>query len=302
VSALRIVLFGDGRLGLATAGGVVATDADGAWSGAHALGRLIRDFDAQRPHLQRCCDFGPVLPGTDATLRAPLARPAKVLAAMRARTAGAGSPTELHVYLKSNSAITADRSEIVLPDAEGAALFTHNGCLAVVIGRRTHALPALRWREAVFGYTAMIDVIARTQAGTRWKDGRSCLGGSFETFAPLGPWIVPRTEMDDESVMAVQLRVNGTVRQDDRLDVDREIGETIALASSVMTLHPGDVIAIPGRADAQGPLQHGDRVELDVGPVGPLRATVSDPLRRRWPTDLRLDASADDTDVRVLVR
>jgi 2-keto-4-pentenoate hydratase/2-oxohepta-3-ene-1,7-dioic acid hydratase in catechol pathway len=222
---------------------------------------------------------------------------------MRARTAGPASPPQLHVHVKANTSVAGDGAAIVLPDASGAALFTHNGCLAVVIGRDVRSLPPARWRDAVFGYSAVIDVTARTEDATRWKDGRSCLGGSFDTFTPLGPWIVPRTAVDDAAGFAVRLRVDGETRQDYRLaDLDREIGETVALASSVMTLHPGDVIAIPGPADGQGPLQDGDRIELDAGPVGRLHATVSDRLGRRWPRDLRLDASADDTDVRALVQ
>jgi 2-keto-4-pentenoate hydratase/2-oxohepta-3-ene-1,7-dioic acid hydratase in catechol pathway len=298
VSALRVVLHGAGRLGLATERGVVSLDG----TDARTLKQLAADFDRLRPQLERCRDHGPVVPADQAPLRAPLARPAKVLVAMRARTAGAGSPAQLHVYAKAVPAVTGNGAEVVLPDADGAALFTHNGCLAVVIGRQARALPPERWREAVWGYTAMIDVTARTARGARWKDGRSCLGGSFDGFAPLGPWIVPRAEAQDAAGIDVCLRVNDAVRQAYRLDVDREIGEAIALASTVMTLYPGDVIAVQGPGQDQGPVQGGDRIDLDVGPVGRLHATVRDRLGRRWPADLRLDASADDTDVRVLVQ
>ncbi len=308
MSALRLTVFATladagPRLGIETDRGIVDATTASRAAGARALRDVISRFTELRPQLEQLARHEAPYPPQAVRRLAPLARPAKVLASLRARTGGAASPLELHVYPKASSSVIGDAGQIVLPDLDDAGLFTHNACLAVVIGRRVRALAASDWREAVFGYAAMIDVTARMAGGARWKDGRSCLGGSCDTFAPLGPWIVPRAHVDESAGLTVRLTADGELRQHYVLeDLDREIGEVVALSSRVMTLHPGDVIAIQGPADGQGPLQHGDRVVVDIDQVGRLTAAVSDPLGRRWPRDLRLDASSDDTDVRALVR
>ena len=114
---------------------------------------------------------------------------------------------QLHVFLKAPGSAIGDGGTVVLPQLDGAEVYTHNLCLAVVIGRRCRAVAAADWRDVVFGYTAMIDITGRTAELSRWKDGKSALGSSCDTFGPLGPWIVPRAAFEASDELALELRV-----------------------------------------------------------------------------------------------
>ena len=70
----------------------------------------------------------------------------------------------------------------------------------------------------------------------------------------------------------------------------------IELASTVMTLHPGDVIAIEATPDGQAPVQDGDELQVDLGPLGRLTTTVRDPLGRTWDPAIRVHRDADSFD------
>lgn len=290
------------RVGVLTDRGIVPVERPRSSTARGTLRELIGRFDELRSELDVLASRGPVAGASDIRWRAPLAAPAKLLSTMCARTS-LDEPRELHVYLRAPSSILGQGGRVVLPALDGAAAFTHNACVAAVIGRQVRALPPAQWRSAVFGYTAMIDVTGRTPALSRWKDGRSCLGASCDTFSPLGPWIVPAAEVDECRGFAVRLRCEGDLRQEYLLDdLEKQVGEVLALASRVMTLYPGDVIALRGAREGQGPLQHGDRVELEVDQIGTLHVVVEDRLRRRWPRDLVVGPESDDVDVGSLLR
>jgi 2-keto-4-pentenoate hydratase/2-oxohepta-3-ene-1,7-dioic acid hydratase in catechol pathway len=290
------------RVGLVTDGDVVPMERLGSSAAPPTLSEVIRRFDEVAPDLAVLASRPPVRGAGHARLRAPLAAAAKLLVTMRVCTIP-GEPRELHLYIKAPSSVLGHGGRVVLPALDGVGAFTHNGCVAIVIGRQVHDLPPDAWRSAVFGYTAMIDVTARTPSLTRWKDGRSCLGGSCDTFSPLGPWIVPAVQVDERRGFAVRLHCQGELRQEYVLgELDVQIGEVLAFASRVMTLYPGDVIALQGPAEGQGPLQHGDRVRLEIDQIGTLQIDVEDRLQRRWPRDLAVDARADDVDLRSLLR
>lgn len=302
---MRLALFeaaaGDGpQLGLVTEAGVVAVDCVPAPDGAGALKQAIAEFERLRPELERAAAAGPAIPLDRVRLLPPLASPSKLLCTMRRLGPSPDRPVDLQVFLRAQGAALGSGGELVLPELEGAELFTANACLAVVIGRRTHAVAAAEWRQAIFGYTATVDVTPRTASRGRWKGGPgpiSPIGSSCDGFAPLGPWIVPRGEVEEGEGLRLRLRCGGELRQDERLDrLDQRIGAAIARASSVMTLEPGDVIAVDGSLEGQGPLQDGDRLELELAGVGTLEATVRDDLRRRWNPALRLDPWSDSGD------
>ena len=103
------------------------------------------------------------------------------------------------------------------------------------------------------------------------KDGQWTRGKGFDTFCPLGPWI--ETELDP-SDMRLTCRVNGEMRQ---MGSTREmifsVQRLIAFISSVMTLHPGDVV-LTGTPAGIGPLKHGDSVEVEIEGIGVLSNPV----------------------------
>jgi 2-keto-4-pentenoate hydratase/2-oxohepta-3-ene-1,7-dioic acid hydratase in catechol pathway len=284
------------RLGVVTPAGVVAVDGVGAPSAGAALRDLISDYGVLDGGLEGLAGDTVPVPLDTVRLRAPLASPAKILCSLRVTL----KPDEIeqrHVFLKSPGSAIGDGGEVVLPHLPGAEFYTHNLCLAVVIGRRCRDVAAAEWREAVFGYTAMVDITGRTGELSRWKDGKSSLGSSCDTFGPLGPWIVPRDVFDEDGGFALSLSCNGQVRQEARIEnLDERIGTVIELASTIMTLKPGDVIAVEVTPDGQGPLQHGDQLRVELDGVGRLSASVRDPWGRNWDPEVRVARDADHTD------
>jgi 2-keto-4-pentenoate hydratase/2-oxohepta-3-ene-1,7-dioic acid hydratase in catechol pathway len=300
---MRLAIFqrpgAEPQLGLSTAEGVVAVDLPGAASAGAALKHVIAHFDAVRPELEALPARSAALPLDQVRLLPPLASPAKVLCSLRVtlKPEDAEETEQLHVFLKAPGSAIGDSGAVVLPRLVGADVYTHNLCLAVVIGRRSRAVPAADWREPVFGYTAMVDITGRTASLSRWKDGKSALGSSCDTFGPLGPWIVPRAAFEAGDDIALELRCNGDLRQRARVDaLDDQIGRVIELASTVMTLHPGDVIAIEATAEGQAPVQDGDELQVDLGRLGRLTTTVRDPSGRRWDPAIRVHHDADSFD------
>lgn len=281
------------RLGLLTQDGVIALGAVSASTAGAALKQVIADFDALAPRLQRAAADGPAIPLDEVRLLPPLADPAKILCSLHLPMQHSDVDDALHVFVKAPGSAIGDGGEVVLPRLEDAEAFTHNACLAVVIGTRAKAVAAAGWRDVVFGYTAMVDITARTAALTRWKGGLSALGSSCDTFGPLGPAVVSRADVDEDDGFALELRCGGQLRQVARFDdLDQQIGSVIERASSVMTLYPGDVIAIGGTRAGQGPLQDGDDLQVDLGQIGRLSVSVRDRWGRVWDRDLRADAGA----------
>ncbi|HXF47449.1 MAG TPA: fumarylacetoacetate hydrolase family protein [Burkholderiaceae bacterium] len=149
--------------------------------------------------------------------------------------------------------------------------------LAVVIGRGGVNIRAARALEHVWGYTIVNDVSARDvqQRHVQWD-----LGKSFDTFCPMGPWLVGADELDGRDL---QLRcwVNGELRQEARTsEMIFDIPTLIETVSRGITLYPGDVIATgtpAGVGMGFSPprwLRAGDRVRIEIEGIGVLENPV----------------------------
>ncbi len=123
----------------------------------------------------------------------------------------------------------------------------------------------------VFGYTCVNDVTARD---LQRKDVQFTRGKSFDTFCPVGPWIV--TDLDPANVQ-VSTRVNGEVKQNgNTADMAFSVPFLIRYISGIMTLNPGDLIAT-GTPAGVSRMKHGDTVEVEVEGIGVLRNLIYDP-------------------------
>ena len=175
-------------------------------------------------------------------------------------------PEEPILFLKPPSCVIGHGDAIVLPPDVGRV--DYEAELAVVMGRRCHGLAASTAAEYVAGYTCANDVTARR---LQKRDGQWSRAKGFDTFCPLGPWIV--TDLDPADLEVIG-RVNGEVRQRGRTrDLLFPIPVLIEYASAVMTLEPGDVI-LTGTPAGVGPLAPGDVVEVEVPGLGVLRNPV----------------------------
>lgn len=183
-----------------------------------------------------------------------------------AKELGNEVPEEPLMFFKPPSSLLGPGGSVVLP-AESSRV-DHEGELAVVVGQRLRRASPDEARRAVFGYGIACDVTARD---LQTKDKQWTRAKGFDTFCPIGPWLVP---LDDASALGVQLSVNGEVRQDGNTrDMIFDVAALLAYASQSMTLEPGDVI-LTGTPDGVGPLAGGDDVSVRIDGLGELQFGV----------------------------
>jgi 2-keto-4-pentenoate hydratase/2-oxohepta-3-ene-1,7-dioic acid hydratase in catechol pathway len=214
----------------------------------------------------------PSLRLSDAQLLPPVA-PSKIVCVGRnyrehAAELGNAMPSEPLLFLKAPSTIIGDGETIELPEL--SQRIEHEGELGVVIGRRCRQLSSEEDPLAyVLGYTCLNDVTARD---LQRRDVQFTRGKSFDTFCPVGPYIVTGLDPAD---LSVETRVNGQVRQSGRTSAMAfPVTHLIHYISHAMTLEPGDLIAT-GTPAGVGPILDGDVCEVEVEGIGILRNRVS---------------------------
>lgn len=174
-------------------------------------------------------------------------------------------PDEPIIFLKPPSAVVGHDDEIILP--EMSRRVDYEGELAVVISRRCRRISADEADDYILGYTCFNDVTARD---LQQKDGQWTRSKSFDTFAPVGPWVA-QMSVEDAEDLSISTRVNGETRQrSNTSDLIFGVAELVEFVSSIMTLEPGDVIAT-GTPPGVGRLESGDIVEVEIEGIGLLR-------------------------------
>ena len=208
---------------------------------------------------------------SDARLLAPV-DPRKIVCVGRNYAAHAAElgneiPKEPLIFLKPSTSIIGPEDPIILP--EYSRRVEHEGELGLVVSRRcSHITDQDNSLSYIAGYTALNDVTARD---LQKADVQFTRAKGFDTFCPVGPWI--ESELDP-SDLAVETRVNGSVRQSGRTSLMLfSPAFLVRWISRMMTLEPGDLIAT-GTPAGVGPLAAGDTVEVSVQGVGVLRNPV----------------------------
>jgi len=203
----------------------------------------------------------------------PPCSPSKIVCVGRnyaehAKEMGSEVPAEPTIFLKPPSSLIASGDAIVYPRL--TQRLDYEGELGVVIGRRGRNLKSADAPGHILGYTPVNDVTARD---LQRKDGQWTRGKGFDTFCPVGPYIVPAAEVD-ASRMRVRTFVDGEKKQDAATsEMIFSVNDIIAYISSFMTLEPGDLIAT-GTPSGVGPLQPGCKVRVEIEGVGVLENTV----------------------------
>jgi 2-keto-4-pentenoate hydratase/2-oxohepta-3-ene-1,7-dioic acid hydratase in catechol pathway len=213
------------------------------------------------------------IPIEEVTLLAPVV-PSKIVCVGRnyrehAAEMGNKMPDEPLLFLKAPSAVIANDDRIELPPQSKQV--EHEGELGVVIARRAHNIPSGEDPLSyVLGYTCVNDVTARD---LQRKDVQFTRAKSFDTFCPVGPFIVNGLDPLD---LVVTTRVNGTVKQNGRTsDMAFSVPFLIRYIAGIMTLYPGDLIAT-GTPAGVSPMKDGDIVEVEIEEIGVLRNTICD--------------------------
>ena len=154
--------------------------------------------------------------------------------------------------------------------------------LAVVIGKTAARVSSAAASGYIFGYTIENDVSDRGGRGDSRSGSDWLIGKSHDTFAPLGPFIVPKEFVSDPRNIGIRFTLNGeTMQQGSTAAMIHDVFEQVQYASHILTLHPGDVIATgtpPGVGSGRKPpifLKAGDKMACTYEGVGTLRNDVS---------------------------
>ncbi|WP_246833590.1 fumarylacetoacetate hydrolase family protein [Williamsia sp. 1138] len=273
---MRIASFNDGRVGFVKDDHVYEIPGFGGTRPGQlsAMRRLIEGWDTGG-----WSDGLPLLdpvPLADVTLMPPVPDPTKIFAAPvnyrdhQVEMNESVQVSGLGLFLKAPSSLVGHGDIVRLPYQDRR--FDHEGEVAVVIGRQARNVSKADALGYVFGYTALLDMTMRG------KEDRSTRK-SFETFTPMGPWIVTldRDDANDVENLAFTCRLNDEVRQDAvTSDLIWGIADLVAYASTITTLHPGDVIT-SGTPAGVGPVATGDSIDVEIqGIGGSLTVSVSD--------------------------
>lgn len=174
-------------------------------------------------------------------------------------------------FLKATSAISGARDPIIYPKI--GTKVDWEAELGVVIGRKGKYISASKAMDHVLGYCCINDVSERC-----WQfehpGNQLTKGKSFDSFAPMGPYLVTKDEIINPHGLNVTLKVNDELRQNfSTQDYKYSIQDVISFLSQLFTLEPGDTIAMgsgPGNAGYWGDkyLKIGDRVELEIENLG----------------------------------
>jgi 2-keto-4-pentenoate hydratase/2-oxohepta-3-ene-1,7-dioic acid hydratase in catechol pathway len=275
---MKLVRFSGGRIGVVVDDGVRdVTDAAGAdareWPPVGMV-RAIASFDARRTAIEAAAAQATAVALDQAALEAPVVWPNKLLAypvnyvAHGEEMRSANRADRNGFFLKAPSSLSGPREPIVLPVSRYPGREFHHECeLAVVIGKRARHVRPENALDYVFGYSCLVDVTLR-------GEGERVMRKSFDTFCPMGPWVVTADEVGDPSALRLRLWVNGELRQDaNTRDLIVDVPGMIAGASAVATLEPGDVIAT-GTPAGVGPIRPGDSVTIEIERVGRMTLDV----------------------------
>jgi len=215
-------------------------------------------FSGNRVPLAECKLLAPVLPSKVVCVGKNYAEHAAEM--------GGEVPAEPLLFLKPSTAVIGPGDAIRKPAI--TERLDHEGELAVVIAGLVRNADEEAASQAILGYTCGNDVTARDLQA---RDNQWTRAKGFDSFCPLGPWI----ETDIEAVgLDVEVRLNGDVRQrGNTKDLYFPPTFLVSYVSKIMTLLPGDVI-MTGTPAGVGPMQAGDRVEVEIGGIGTLSNVV----------------------------
>jgi len=195
-----------------------------------------------------------------------------------AAESGLEIPQEPVVFNKALTCIAGPNDDVALP--EGSVAGDWEIELGFVIGTLARKVPVTDALSHVAGYCLANDVSERDWQIKR--NGQWGKGKSFDGFGPIGPWLVTADELPDPQGIALELAVNGQIRQkSNTADMIFPVAELVSYLSQFMTLLPGDLV-ITGTPEGVGLgikptpafLKRGDVMTLNAGPLGTQRQQV----------------------------
>lgn len=242
---------------------------------------LIRNWETLKPGLEARIAAGGGVPLSSVRLEAPVQRPGKIFAiglnyADHIEESKMQTPQRQVWFTKAQTSVNGPYDDIEI--ARGTMTNDYEVELVAIIGKGGKHISASDAPAAVFGYCIGNDVTERLwqHATPQWS-----LGKSFDTHAPLGPWIVTADEVSDPHGLGLRCFVNGEKRQESNTrHLVFNIWQQIEHLSLGMTLEPGDVVftGTPGGVgaamDPRQFLKPGDVVRCEVDGLGFIEGAI----------------------------
>jgi len=279
---MRLATFSTGdlpRVGIIVDAGVI--DVGRRLRDVWSMTELIARWPSYASQLEALASHPPDFPLADVQLHAPVLRPGKILAiglnyADHCAEAGLETPKEQIWFSKAATAVNGPFADVELPAV--SAQLDHECEMVAVIGKRCRNVPRARAREVIFGYCAGNDVSVRDW---QMRTSQWLLGKSFDTHAPIGPWITTADAVEPHA-LDIRCLVNGDVRQSSNTrHLIFDCYAQVECLTQAMTLEPGDLIftgTCGGVGAAHRPprwLRAGDVVRVQVGTLGAIANRIT---------------------------
>ena len=195
-----------------------------------------------------------------------------------AKETDANAPKEPIVFFKANSSICGPHDDVCLPKDSTKSDWEVE--LGVIIGKQTKNISKDKSMDHIFGFCIVNDVSEREYQLER-SSGQWDKGKAFDTFGPIGPYIVTKDEIKDVQNLNLQLKLNGKIMQKGNTQsMIFGVNHLVSYLSFFMTLKPGDIITTgtpPGVGMGRKPqifLKSGDEMELQIDGLGSQKQKV----------------------------
>ncbi len=273
---MKIARFNSGRIGVITGDQITDVtklcNVDPAeWPPVGPL-RVIAEFETLKEKLEAAAKNGPSVPLSDVTLETPVPWPNKLIAYPvnyhdhAAEMTSTGLANIQGFFLKANSSIVGPSDAVVIPNIPGREI--HHECeIGLIIGKECRNVSPEEALDHVFGFACLMDMTVRG------KEER-VMRKSYDTFTPIGPYIVTADEVADVADIEMKLWVDDELRQHaNSRDLIVDMPNMVSIASSAMTLYPGDIIAT-GTPAGVDQIKPGETVTIEVEGIGRMSLPV----------------------------
>ena len=271
---MKIARFNGGRIGVVRGDEIIdvtelaGVDAN-AWPPV-GMNALIANFAGVRAKLDAA--RAPALKLSAVRLDTPVPWPNKVIAFpanYHDHAAEMGATIRANSqgwFLKPSSSVSGPRDPVELPALPWRRI-DHEAELGIIIGKVGRNIEKGSWRDYIFGFTCLLDMVVRGKEERVMRKG-------YDSFCPVGPWIVTADEVGDPTSLDMKLWVNNEIRQScNTRDLIVDIPGMIEMSAAVATIYPGDIIA-SGTPAGVGPVKGGDKVRIWIDRVAEMSVDV----------------------------
>lgn len=276
---MKIAIFNEDLLGIVKEDKVVDVSKAANWDTANPEASflyLVENYEQLKDNMELAAETGKTYAIQDVFFKSPVPSTRKIWAAPvnykshqdemnKMFNNAPRTIEEIALFLKSPESLSGPMDPILLPYKDRRT--DHEAELGYVVGKKAKNVKADEAENYIFGYFALLDISIRGNEERTWRK-------SFDTFTPIGPWIVTADEIDNPNDLKMTLWVNDEVRQDGSTKhLIYDCFKCFEVACDNMTLLPGDIIAT-GTPDGVGPIEAGDKVRIQIENIGEFTVDV----------------------------